>query len=201
MRNLIKAAAVAAMMLAPGAAHAVISEEPTTFTETLSGSTGEYTIFAGNLGDYVIIGFAVDNSASVHAYSGRSGWTGAVVGEEAWDSGFEASFDFGDPWFVTGDSPGLGLFDSFFGTLATQANLYWLDRHYGVPIVSFETAGDFFFETEFLESDMTLFLSSTNGGPVIALPVTPADNVPEPMTLSLLGAGLLGHGWVRRRRL
>ena len=164
------------------------------------------TLIAGDLEGNVIVGFAVDNSVSEFAYTGRSGWWGDVVHRLSWDAGYQIHFNrlwmgLSQETMTGGNGPhGVGSLDKLMPMIpGNQVNLYWLTFDDGVPIGSGETEDQFFYEPAVEQSVLLLFLQAPNGS-IFVLPAGPASPVPEPATLALIASGLALLRATQRRR-
>lgn len=175
---------------------------------TVGPRLGRYVMTTGDLCGMQIVALAVDNDASLAAYANLSGWNAQVVTDDFWDAGIVLSrddFGAGTSYQVTTGSAGIGSFASFFGPAAQLANLYWLSRHYGGPVVDNSTAftavgtpmplfdDAFAFETRAPASIPIVFLQDSATGATVAITA-----VPEPAASLLFAMGLLGLLGARR---
>ena len=120
------------------------------------------------------------------------------------------SFDLGVSWPQTIDSVGyeifdgslIGLFesgvdvDSSLATASGSVAVDWSVRTTITPNISSANGFIIRFESAFIGIDNIEYTLSGNGGP----PEPPVNGVPEPGTLTLLGAGLMGLTMSARRR-
>lgn len=238
MRNLTKLAAYAALLLAPGAAQAVLIG-PTGG----AGLSGEYASFAdspfsgGSFSYFHLENFEdhLFNSPGVTASAG--GVTSVVFGPSIHDSVdlddglLDGSGLAGDSFFSGGSTGITFTFNAaVLGSLPNIAGIVWTDGagitefeafdHLGVSLgiisasianggVSGETNEDRFFGVIQPTGISRIFIKNSSGGIEVdhlqyglarSITPPPVNGVPEPITLSLLGAGLAGIGVMRRRR-
>ena len=210
-RTFLCSFAIAIFALVAGMASPASAAPVVTLVETIEPAQppdfdgwGQYTIIAGDLEGNVIIGFAVDNSVSEFAYTGRPGWFADVVKRHTWDEGYSITFNKFSydlpPETKSGGNNGIGSLDMLMpGIPSDQVNLYWLAFDDGVPIVSFETEDQFFYEPAVEQSVLLLFLQAPNGN-IFVVPPGPASPVPEPATLALVASGLALLTARQRRR-
>jgi len=222
--GLLGLAAAAGLGVAAPVAQAAVCTPSISFTETLNGTEGQYTVSTGDLCGFEIIGVFVDNNQSQSASTDRRGWQAAVISRATWngvgdgttepEGPFLALFDFGGAFFATGPEdveievgfeeppvtqivPTIGTFESFYGPGVEQVNMYYLTRHFGLPIGNFETESQFYFTAAALASDLHVIARGPDGA--LAM-LAPAVTVPEPLSLALLGFGFAGLATLRRRR-
>lgn len=170
---------------------------------------GRYVMSTGELCGAQIVALAVDNDQSLAAFANLSGWNAQVVTDDFWDQGIVLSrddFGSGSSYYALTGPEGIGSFASFFPH-AQLANLYWLSRHYGGPVVDDSTAftavgtpipipdDAFQFETRAPASLPVALLFDPVSGATTALAV---GVVPEPAAALLFAAG--GLVLLARRR-
>jgi hypothetical protein len=203
---------IAVVAIAFGLASTATATPIVTLTETVDpvppGCTdclavGHYTVSAGDLEGNVIVGFAVDNSVSQIALTGRPGWQATVVTDLVWNGGYVFTFNrFWEGVAETSKSTGPGgdfkSMDSVWPG-ANQANVFWLARDDGFPIVSFEEDDRFIFFPAVPQSTLLLFMQAPNGDIFASNTAAPIP-APEPGSLAVFGVVLASLIGARRRR-
>lgn len=113
------------------------------------------------------------------------------------NDGFNAPFGAQNVIFGTANAAPDAFRNSF---VPGPSGFYYFDEA-GAQNALFTTTGNYTFSFSFINEftggafhpDIYLLVDSNP-------PPPPSTDIPEPMTLSLLGAGLFGLGWARRRR-
>jgi hypothetical protein len=222
MRSVWMGLAAAAVLMGAPATQAAVCTPAISFTESLVGTEGQYTVSTGDLCGFNIIGVFIDNNQSTAAFTFRSGWGAEVISRATWngvgngatepEGPFLAYFDFGGAFFATGPDdvaldiglddplivPTIGSFESFYGPGVERVNMYYLTAHFGLPIQNFQTEDQFFFSTLALASDLHVIAQGPDGSLAMLTPLVPTA-VPEPLGLALLGFGVVALTATRRR--
>lgn len=229
MRNLVKLAAIAVMLLSPGAAGATLLG-PTSYL-----SFADSPFSGGSFSSFSLEDF--EDQTLLPGVTASAGGVASVVfgpslhdSVDADDGAIDGSGLLGDSFFS--GSGGAGIRFTFnaaiLGGLPTHAGIVWTDgggttrfEAFDASLVSLGVIGpvaiadgsfsgttdeDRFFGAINLAGISSILISNSAGGIEVdhlqfgfASVDTPPTGVPEPMTLSLLGAGLAGIGMVRRR--
>jgi len=90
---------------------------------------------------------------------------------------------------ILDDSAGNGSSQGYYGPLE-----FVLSRTGGLSTDDFTAVGGTYFEADLTDGD-----AGNTGEQIWTNRGTPRENIPEPVTMSLFGAGLLGVGALRRR--
>jgi hypothetical protein len=162
-------------------------------TVALSPTAGTYTVSTGGTFQVAATGGFAGAAGGIGTLNGRISFSTTVGGvvTEALRDLFVFSDGAGGTFNFSADSVTTRTFANTPG-LSTSGSLYLLGSTRDATLAADATP-----------SSLTISFNSTGGSPfsssaTLAVPPEPFD-IPEPATLALLGAGLLGTGVARRR--
>lgn len=138
-----------------------------------------------------IYGLAVSNETSRVALTNRPGWNPVVIDKASWDGGFAIS--------TSATTLDIGSYETLFGTLSTQANLYY--NFAGTNITNLDDQDqilpgvwpgtdsiEFGWSNQGIFSNFVAFSSS---GTIIDKSLLAVQAIPEPSSVILVGLGVL----------
>ncbi len=212
MRNLMKTAALAVMLLAPGAAQAAVMTVSSTSNGQFGSSqgftagtamlpfavSGVATFQITATGTLCLVGGGCPSSLFVGSPDGISvsGANEILALEEGNGVDLNPSLNAGAliGAFVAASTPGIAGIDEDFGGNVAASALFLIGS--GPYLFNSTGAGTLYLGIN------DSFASNNSGSFSVTIieQAPPVTSVPEPMTLGLLGAGLLGLGAMRRRR-
>ena len=165
-------------------------------SESFNFPNGQYTVQVDNSQcctpstSWGLFAFAVENDTAFSTSTLRPGWSSMLANQSSWDAGI----DLGP--ITTGGSR---AFTNYFNASDIVA-LYFNDTGTDIGLASLIETDDRFFWNAAAPASVAVSFLQFNGQIFEDIDETLIVTAPEPLSMAVLGFGLVGLGVLRRRR-